>query len=162
MCCLKATEPQQGDSLRFTTNCPEIPGTHLSTLERWKAELTLDLPIGFEFGIPGLRIHCIATRPLLHKHQTTSVNYYCLPLNTSLKRKPLLNNLSINKCLSLIHIINATLVIFEFSYKRKSSFYVLLGCPTANFETMLRGHLNNLMFMTAFDTCTTRTLPEAS
>ena len=40
----------------FATNTPEIPDTHLSTSEEWKAELNLKLPIGFELGIPGLEI----------------------------------------------------------------------------------------------------------
>ena len=38
----------------FPTNAPEIPATHLSTSEGWKAELNLEPPIGFELGIPRL------------------------------------------------------------------------------------------------------------
>ena len=34
--CLKATEPLRGGSLLFTTNFPEIPGTHLVDLGRMK------------------------------------------------------------------------------------------------------------------------------
>ena len=32
--CLKATEPLRGYSLLFTTQSPEVPGTHLSDLGR--------------------------------------------------------------------------------------------------------------------------------
>ena len=38
---LKATEPLQGDSLCFTTNFPEIPGTHLIDLGRMKGSSSL-------------------------------------------------------------------------------------------------------------------------
>ena len=34
--CLKASEPQRGDSLFFTTKFLEIPGTHLIHLGRMK------------------------------------------------------------------------------------------------------------------------------
>ena len=57
--CLKATEPLQRDSLLFTTNSLEIPGTHLSISEGWKAELTSEPPIGFELGIPRLGVECL-------------------------------------------------------------------------------------------------------
>ena len=55
---LKATtEPLQGDSVLFTTKSAGNPGTRiLSTLEGWKAESTLEPPIGFELGTPVLRI----------------------------------------------------------------------------------------------------------
>ena len=34
--CLKAKEPLEGGSLLFTTQFPEIPGTHLINLARMK------------------------------------------------------------------------------------------------------------------------------
>ena len=34
--CLRAIEPLRGDSLLFTTNFPEIPGTHFINLGRMK------------------------------------------------------------------------------------------------------------------------------
>ena len=49
-------QPLRGGSLRFTTKFPEIPGTHLSTSEGWRAALTLEPPNGFEHGIPRLGI----------------------------------------------------------------------------------------------------------
>ena len=59
-------EPLQGGSLLFTTKFPEIPGTHLSTSEGWKAESTLEPPSGFEnTGPPYWEPSALATRPLL-------------------------------------------------------------------------------------------------
>ena len=49
-------QPLRGGSLLFTTQFPEIPGTHFIDLEGWKAELTLELPSGFEHWTPGLGI----------------------------------------------------------------------------------------------------------
>ena len=56
--CLKATEPLQGDSLKFkvlvffTTQSPGVPGTHLINFDHMKVEITLVLkpPSGLEFG----------------------------------------------------------------------------------------------------------------
>ena len=52
-------ESIQGGSLLFTTKFPEIPGTHLSTSQGWKAESTLEPPSHFEHGTPGLGIQCL-------------------------------------------------------------------------------------------------------
>ena len=50
-------QPLRGDSLLFTIQFPEIPGTHFIDLsEGWKAELTLKPPSGFEHGPPRLGI----------------------------------------------------------------------------------------------------------
>ena len=38
---LKATEPLRGGSLRFITNFPEIPGTHMIDLEKMKGSVDL-------------------------------------------------------------------------------------------------------------------------
>ena len=43
-------------SLLFTTQFPEIPGTHFIDSEGWKAESTSEPPSGFEHATPGLRI----------------------------------------------------------------------------------------------------------
>ena len=49
--CLKTTESQRGDSLLFSTQSPEVPGTHLIDLRRMKG---CGLPCGFDPGTPGL------------------------------------------------------------------------------------------------------------
>ena len=50
-------EPLRGGSLLFTTNFPEIPGTHFIDLRRVKkVESTLEQPSGFEHGTPGVGI----------------------------------------------------------------------------------------------------------
>ena len=46
--CLRATESLRGDSLRFTTNPTEIPGTHFIKLGGPTS--------GFESSTPGLRL----------------------------------------------------------------------------------------------------------
>ena len=56
--CFKATEPLQGDSLLCTTKSAGVPGIHLIDLGGWKAEYTLEPPIGFEQKSPGLAIQC--------------------------------------------------------------------------------------------------------
>ena len=45
--CFKTTKPLQGNSSLFTTKSPLILLT-----ERWKGELTLEPPGGFELGAP--------------------------------------------------------------------------------------------------------------
>ena len=54
--CLKATEPQRGRSLLFTTKFPEIPGTRLIASEGWKTELSSKSLSSFEHRTPGLGI----------------------------------------------------------------------------------------------------------
>ena len=49
-------QPLRGGSFLFTTNLPEISGTHFIDKEGWKAEPTLEPPRGFEHGTSGLRI----------------------------------------------------------------------------------------------------------
>ena len=49
-------EPLRGDSLLFTTKLQKFLVLILSTLEGWKADSTLELPSGFEYGTPGLGI----------------------------------------------------------------------------------------------------------
>ena len=49
-------EPLLGGSLLFTTEFPEIPGTHFNDLRRMKAESTLESSIDFEHRTPGLGI----------------------------------------------------------------------------------------------------------
>ena len=59
----KATATLRGGSLLFTTQFPEIPGTHFIYLAWKEAELTLEPPSasGFEYGTPGFGI-----QPLNH------------------------------------------------------------------------------------------------
>ena len=49
--CLKTTKSLRRDSLLFTTQSPEVPGTHLIDLRRMKR---CSLPCGFEPKTPGL------------------------------------------------------------------------------------------------------------
>ena len=49
-------EPLRGGSLLFTTKSQKFLILTLSTSEGWKAESTLEPPIGFEHGIPELGI----------------------------------------------------------------------------------------------------------
>ena len=51
-------EPLPGESLLFTTNFPEIPGTHFIDLRRMKAESPLESPSGFDQWTHGLGIQC--------------------------------------------------------------------------------------------------------
>ena len=39
--CLKAAETLQGNILLFTTNFPEVPGTHLINLKKTKSSVDL-------------------------------------------------------------------------------------------------------------------------
>ena len=60
--CLKATEPLRGDSFLFTIKFPgfqEFLVLNWSSSERWKTELTLELPSGFQSGTPALEIQRI-------------------------------------------------------------------------------------------------------
>ena len=52
-------EPLPEDSLRFTTNFPELPGTHFIDLGRMKAESAVESPSGFDQWTHGLRIQCL-------------------------------------------------------------------------------------------------------
>ena len=49
-------EPLQGGSLLLPLSSQKFLMLILSTLEGWKAELTLEPPGGFELGSPGLGI----------------------------------------------------------------------------------------------------------
>ena len=45
--------------LLFTSKFQEIHSTHFIDYKGWKAELTLELPIGFEHRTPVLEIQCL-------------------------------------------------------------------------------------------------------
>ena len=59
-------EPLRGSNLLFPTKFLEIPGTILSTSERWKAESTLESSNGFEQGTPGLEIQRLNHEAIAH------------------------------------------------------------------------------------------------
>ena len=58
----------EGGGLLCTTKFPKIHGTNFIDLGRMKAELTLELPNGFEHGTLGLGNH----------HPTPSFPKYCI------------------------------------------------------------------------------------
>ena len=56
----------QGDSLRFTTKFPEIPGTHFTNLGRWKAESPCSHAVVLKTEPLGWETSPLTTRPLSH------------------------------------------------------------------------------------------------
>ena len=72
--CLKATEPLRGYSLLFTTQSPEVPGTHLSDLGRINGWTINGWPwsqstSGFELGTLHRETRTLTTMPLLENQQ---------------------------------------------------------------------------------------------